>query len=189
MEYVVGPEWDRRLVTIDKPAGKIGILMSGGLDSWVLYNLVKKFDPIIFFIYHTESSERPDTVEKLTGIKPVVFESKENIDLRIVSGIKYVWNNHNINNLYFAINQPPPPQHFPHLAVDAPHRPWKLEDKRLISPFLHLYKYHIIDLGMQLNLNLDKTLSCLTRLDAHCGKCWQCMERQWGYDQLKNEKN
>ena len=47
MNYICGPLWDRRIVNIDQQ-GKVGIVMSGGLDSYVLYHLLD--DPIVFNI-------------------------------------------------------------------------------------------------------------------------------------------
>ena len=41
IEYKCGPTWDRRIVTLDPPE-KVALLMSGGIDSLVLYNLLSK---------------------------------------------------------------------------------------------------------------------------------------------------
>ena len=51
-------------------------------------------------------------------------------------------------------------------------------------PFLHLYKYHIIDLARQEKIDLSDTMSCIASIDQECGKCWQCMEKKWGIDQI-----
>ena len=50
-----------------------------------------------------------------------------------------------------------------------------------------VYKYHIIDLANRHKINLSQTQSCLRELKEHCGICWQCLERQWGYKQLEGE--
>ena len=50
MRYECGPEWDTRIITINPKHLKVGILMSGGIDSWVLFNIIKQVIPeIIIF--------------------------------------------------------------------------------------------------------------------------------------------
>ena len=39
MRFECGPEWDTRIVNLN-PKGKIGIMITGGIDSWLLYNLL-----------------------------------------------------------------------------------------------------------------------------------------------------
>ena len=54
-------------------------------------------------------------------------------------------------------------------------------------PFLHLYKYHIIDLANRNNISLEYRHACIEQNKGHCGTCWQCLEKKWGYDQLKSK--
>ena len=62
MNYICGPLWDRRIVNIDQQ-GKVGIVMSGGLDSYVLYHLLD--DPIVFNIKREDRFDNADRVQKL----------------------------------------------------------------------------------------------------------------------------
>ena len=45
--------------------------------------------------------------------------------------------------------------------------------------------YHVIDLANKHNIDLRYTQSCIESPSHHCGECWFCLERTWGYDQLK----
>ena len=46
MKFECGPKWDTRIINI-KPKGKIGILMSGGGDSYILYEILKSYSSIV----------------------------------------------------------------------------------------------------------------------------------------------
>ena len=57
MEIICGPDWDRRVVRIDNYKNP-GIIMSGGIDSWVLYNLLD--NPTIFNIARQDKFDSAD---------------------------------------------------------------------------------------------------------------------------------
>lgn len=182
INYLVGPKWDRRQITI-APKGSIAILMSGGIDSYVLYNLIKNYDPTIYNINRADGFDRAWRVEQLTG-KPVIRfdETTTNPDNRIKEAIWSIQKKH--DQLYMGMNHIPPIYHFPEFADKAPHRPWHHGNEKLVTPFLHLYKYHIIELADQLSISLKDTHSCISNSSVECGECWQCREKQWGYEQL-----
>ena len=184
MIYLCGPEWDRRIVEIIQQP-KTGIIMSGGLDSYVLYSLLS--NPLVFNIRREDKFDNASRVRELVSQDVIeIDEVTTNHWERVQLTSDKILKTYDLDVLYYGINHTPPLEYFPEFDMPSkPGRPWKIDHPKIKAPFLHLYKYHIIDLGMQLNLDLDKTLSCLTRLDTHCGKCWQCMERQWGFDQLK----
>jgi len=96
-------------------------------------------------------------------------------------------NNYSIDELYLGTNIIPHTEYFPEFITDErPKRLWSYrEDSPFKLPLLHLYKYHIIDLANRNNIDLSQTQSCLHKLKEHCGKCWQCLEKQWGYKQLE----
>ena len=184
MNYICGPLWDRRIVNIDQQ-GKVGIVMSGGLDSYVLYHLLD--DPIVFNIKREDRFDNADRVQKLINRNVIeINEVSTNHWDRVPLTIGQLLKEHNVDSLFCGINHTPPIDHFPEFDTDAkPDRPWRFEDKKVKVPFLHLYKYHIIDLAYQLDLDLSDTMSCLHNLDTHCGECWQCKEREWGFEQMK----
>ena len=52
--------------------------------------------------------------------------------------------------------------------------------------FLHLYKYHVIDLYYRLDAEelINVTHSCTATKEGHCYDCMWCHERQWAFKQL-----
>jgi hypothetical protein len=183
MEIICGPSWDRRIVTIEQREDA-GILMSGGLDSWVLYNLIKV--PVKIFNYRRPNEiDNKKRVELLTGRSDII-EIVEDIPRKKFIDYAANYAKDYGSNLYVGINHIPPIDIFPEFAEEYPVRPWNSPDSNLLMPFLHLQKYHIIDIARQYNIDLSNTLSCLVSTTEHCGECWQCRERQWGFDQLND---
>lgn len=186
MQYICGPEWDQRVVNLN-PRGNVGIVMSGGIDSWVLYNLLTNHTkPIIFNIVRKDGFDTVDRVRNLTK-RPVIGvpESTTHHAMRVPEGIWKILREYDLDELYYGINAGPPTNHFPEFASeDQPRRPWKIIEDQLKAPFLHLYKYHIIDLALKRNIDLSGTMSCIRSTISPCGECWQCREKIWGYSQL-----
>ena len=185
MKYICGPDWDQRVVDINE-LGRVGIIMSGGIDSYVLYNMLK--DPIVFNIRRKDGFDRAERIRNL--IHKDIIEVDEVTDDhkdRIGHTIGKILDDYNVDQLYMGINHTPPTYYFSEFdTTNKPHRPWRI-DGVVKAPFLHLYKYHIIDLANKLEIDLSGTRSCIQKVDGdECGKCWQCCEKRWGYDQLKN---
>lgn len=183
---VCGPEWDRRVVNLD-PTSNVGIIMSGGIDSWVLYNLLTNYtNPKIFNIVRSDGFDTPDRVEALVK-KPIIRipEVSTHHDDRIWMTVESILECYDIDYLYGGINHGPPTEYFPEFDTpDRPYRAWKIDTPRRKVPFLHLYKYHIIDLALTRNIDLSGTMSCIRSIISPCGECWQCREKMWGYEQL-----
>ena len=185
MKIVCGPDWDERVVTIDNYKNP-GIIMSGGIDSWVLYNLLDS--PTVFNIVREDKFDSAGRVEQLTG-KPVIQIPELTTEhwARVPTAIDHILNHYNIDVLFYGINITPPLEYFSEFDTeDKPGRPWKIDTPRLATPFLHLYKYHIIDIANKHNIDLSNTRSCIRHVDGEeCGVCWQCREKKWGFDQLQ----
>ena len=187
MHNIVGPDFDRRYIEV-KHANKVGLAMSGGLDSFVLYHwlISNNIVPTIFNIKREDGFDRSDRVRDLTGRDDIIVidESTKKHDERISNGLSEM--QEQVDILYTGINHAPPLEHFPQFDVrDRPLRPWRISmegNHKTYAPFLHLYKYHIVSLGKSLGIDMKKTQSCLVQHNSHCGKCFQCLERQWGFD-------
>jgi 7-cyano-7-deazaguanine synthase len=52
----------------------------------------------------------------------------------------------------------------------------------LVTPFVHLTKAKIAELGDQLNVPFQLTWSCYKGGAAHCGKCGTCVERREAFN-------
>ncbi len=188
MKYICGPAWDERVVNIN-PTGKVGIVMSGGMDSWVLYNLLLRQGsaPTIFNIKRDDDIDSIHHLKVLTGRSDIIqiYGTSNNTFTKIREGIDIVLDQYEMDQLYTGVNIIPHIEYFPEFANDnRPRRPWNIDWPTLRVPFHHLYKYHIIDLAMSNHIDLSNTISCTVNADSHCGECWFCKERQWGYDQL-----
>ena len=192
MRLECGPEWDTRIITIN-PKPLIGVLMSGGIDSWVLFNILKLDlnmpKIVIFNIKRDDGYDSAETIKLLTGRNEIIEidELTTQHNNRVPTGIEYILENYGIDELYTGVNIIPHTEYFPEFITDArPGRSWSIPPNAPVKcPFNHLYKYHIIDLADRYNIDLKNTHSCIDQNKGHCGVCWQCLEKQWGYNQLK----
>ena len=161
--------------------------MSGGIDSWVLYNMLN--DPIIFNITRSDGFDTVDRVRKLTG-KTIIEIPESTTDhwRRVDVGIDHILKKYDVDQLYHGINLTPPIDIFPEFNIlSKPYRPWRVNHPRLQTPFLHLHKYHIIDIADSLSISLEDTRSCIDNASGdECGQCWQCKEKKWGFQQLSS---
>ena len=193
LEFTCGPEWDRRVITL-RPKKKIGLLVSGGIDSTVLYHLLKDHSDLTLYHMHNIRN-KPAYVRNAIGddnLDIKTFSEKDFSSTKILGGellkLKAISleQENDIDQLYSAGNALPPASHFPEFNIDGIFRSWKFpEDSFMAGPFLPLFKYHIIDLAIKLNIDLTATHSCTRNLDgSECRECFNCMERTWGYAQL-----
>ena len=214
MRFECGPEWDTRIINIE-PKGKIGILMSGGADSFILYELLKSIPDcphINIFWVETGGDTGPgwdlvETVELLTGRDDIIPVEKflkhtENDspdylpwnEVLIKSNL-WVVEEYKLDILYNGTNMNPPPEFFPefhntHFGQAHPGH-WTIPKYTKVEcPFLHLYKYHIMDLGIKHNIDISQTHSCndWPTAEGHCGVCRTCLEKQWGFTELEDKE-
>lgn len=187
IEYKCGPTWDRRIVTLDPPK-KVALLMSGGIDSLVLYNLLSKHTEVeVYTADRGDGFDTPLTVAEHIGKFPnTISVDPSNPKEMMVKAIQ------NIRgfDIYLGLNVQPPIEHFPQFDIDGrPYRPFYIPFKNVKAPFLHMYKYHIIDLAHKEGIDISESQSCLQYRVGHCSRCWQCREITWAFDMLRKEKN
>jgi len=205
----VGPVWDRRLIDlkIPKDIDEVAIMVSGGMDSAILYYALKVLNPTKFirtfcvprkvddsfnnsWNVHKKVAELLDvtmTPPELIGKEDSVDSVLPTSDLIKSKRFKFVYDgvNHQVPLGYpFEI-----PEEFntPQARGMAfGQRPWRLDVPGLKTPFLHLYKYHIIDLYYRLGVEslIDVTHSCTAIPEGHCRDCMWCYERIWAFAQL-----
>ncbi len=214
MRFECGPEWDTRIINIE-PKGKIGILMSGGADSFILYELLKSIpDCPHINIFWVESGgdtgpgwDLVETVELLTGRDDIIPVEKflkhtENDspdylpwnEVLIKSNL-WVVEEYKLDILYNGTNMNPPSEFFPEFHSthfgEAPAGHWHIPKYTKVEcPFLHLYKYHIMDLGIKHNVDISQTHSCneWPTDKGHCSICRTCLEKQWGFTELESKE-
>lgn len=197
-----GPAHDIRTLNIELPTTKrIGVMVSGGIDSTLLYYLLqylKKSQNTNHFI-------RPFMIPRKEGsvyfAKPMVNHVHRLLDLppsyptiigdnrveeskQVESGVIKAIAFAKIEIIYIgAIDTRPE-----HLINYE--RPVTIESSEIKFPFLHLEKSHVIDLYYRLGIEsiLSHTHSCDQNETAECGTCNGCIERIWGFNELNIPK-
>lgn len=183
-------------IDLDK---KYGIMLSGGLDSAVLFYLLIQKEPKICL--------QPFTIDKMDGAaryaNPIVdhFNKKFNLTvpktlyvgdptvyhrLQSTTAVIDIFSNYQIDYLFIGINQNPPElENLP----GAPKRDKRSKDPRIIFPFVDLYKTDIIKLLFKNNQEdlINITHSCTEQPIGRCNRCWQCTERAWSFSELGYE--
>jgi hypothetical protein len=175
---------------------RYGFLLSGGLDSAVLLGLMLQELPHI--------SIQPFTIPKTDGaalyVQPILdfFNKRFNTLLpntihvgdptvhhrsQSRTAVEEIWKKHDVDFLYNAVNQNPPI-----LNNDpyAPQRDTKSSNPKIVLPFVSLLKDDVLKLMYENGLEelVDMTHSCTEWKVGRCGKCWQCRERQWAFDEI-----
>jgi hypothetical protein len=176
---------------------RIGVLVSGGLDSALLYYLIRKltltdnrFSVVPYTITRNDGSSRYaqpviDYVHEILGIEQQ-YATKLDIDetdseLQVAAGMRELGNTDR-NLIYIGIIQTLE-EHALH-GVPKPYVPTNSE--RFNYPLKDLNKAHIVQLIIQLGLEKLFTLthSCVYDIDTPCGHCNRCNERAWAFTQL-----
>lgn len=197
---------DKSLILINiEPQYHYGIMLSGGLDSATMLelilqdakakNITVKIQP--FCIRKHDGSTkyvRPilDFFEKRYDIKlpDPIFAGDPDCPHRLSSTIalKEIATKHpEIDFMFSGENQNPPDLdysvwgegHYPNRVKEAP-------SKRILMPFVHLYKHHVLDLMFEYDLQeiFNISHSCTDQADGRCNKCFQCTERAWAFTKL-----
>jgi len=198
-----GPAHDIRTLNLELPqANRIGVMVSGGIDSTLLYYLLQ-------YLKKTEKTDhfiRPFTVPRKEGsiyfAKPIVNYIHELLDLppsyttlvgnntleepkQVESGVIKAIAFAKIEVIYIGAIYIRP-EHLIGLE-----RPVTIETDVVKFPMLHLEKSHVIDLYYKLGIEniLQYTHSCIKNQQVHCGTCHGCIERIWGFNELNISSN
>ena len=165
---------------------KIGVMLSGGMDSALLLYLIlqhkpRSLDLEVFNVPNPKDNARHfsnkviNWIENNLGCNPINFVHLELGRPGIVSkGL--------VDRLYSASNQNPPEilggpwRRNPNLSqVDSFH-----------LPFIQLYKKHILEIYLKYDI-MDLayiTSSCTESTNLRCHECFQCRERAWAFKSL-----
>lgn len=198
MLLTCGPEKDKRSITLSLPEApsKLGVLVSGGLDSAILYYLLSleniqsgsKHEIVPLSILRKEGSRYfsnlvvahvqsalnlPLTPPTMVGDN-TLFEFEQ-----VGSGVRQAFSE-GFDQVYLGIIY----QLEIHTEGWNP-IPYKVSD-RLRAPFRKLTKAHIVDLIRQYNQTalFNITHSCAIYEVGRCNDCNGCKERAWGFGQL-----
>jgi hypothetical protein len=192
-----GPAHDRRTLSFTLPnANKIGVFVSGGIDSALLYYLLllekqktnSDCDITPLVIFRKEGSKRfaPPIIEKINRMIGIDknFKRLGNTTLpepeQVISAVKQAFRLLKMEIVFVGVISN-------RLEHQIGFDPIPVTDDELVqTPFKHLEKSHIIDLYNQLGITslLDMTFSCDQSDQTACGSCNGCRERTWGFEQL-----
>jgi hypothetical protein len=177
----------------------IAVLVSGGLDSALLYYLVKylsmqdaryKVTPytlerkdgskthaqeIIDYVHDTLGCERKDTT--------YIPITNEDTNLQVAEGIRSLLTfNKNSKVLYMGYILTLS-EHTLH-GVPSPYYP--KDSDFFKSPLKDFTKAHVVNLIVKLNVEklFEITHSCVYDIDGRCNECNRCNERAWAFKQL-----
>ncbi len=180
---------------LSESVDSVGILFSGGVESTLLLlllqieSLKKNFSITAFNIENKNLYEK--NCKKILSdpfFENVKFISNVPNDNdftgKIRSGISWVLQQPNLDLVYLGINKNPDMN-----FLGAPLRRTAAElapYKRLRYPFLNLTKDKIVkyfnDIQNMYDLDLMRyTHSCTFQPMGQCGKCFQCLERDWAF--------
>jgi hypothetical protein len=200
MRLECGPAHDIRRIDINLPANynRIGVMVSGGIDSTILYYL------ILSLAKNTDYYVRPFAVKRKEGsvyhAKPCVEEvgrlfNRENDfptfvgdntlpELKQVeSGLNDAYNYAKMQMMYVGVifTRPEHLVGYDKLAVN--------DTQNLQFPFQYLEKSHVVDLYYRFGIEylLAYTHSCDRNEHEHCWDCNGCNERTWAFEQLNKK--
>lgn len=176
-----GPDHDRRQVDItiptDRPA--VGIFISGGLDSALLYHLLTKYtqQTIVPLVLEKTSKTKYFAQSVVSYITPGQTVNIIKADT-VASAIPKV--RRQFDYLYLGLIQERKEFLIDWVSSAATDNHFRK------SPLQHVDKSHIVDLVVrenQQNLFL-LTHTCAVQDIGRCGTCNRCRERAWGFEQL-----
>lgn len=204
MKIIIGPtHLERELTFTIPPTDKIGIFMSGGLDSSALLSLI--LTELIETNRLSTVSVTAFTVEKPTGEPEYATRILKKFENHFQTSIPHV---NNIANTAAAIQQGrmdrgvviQTAKSFDGLMYlssnNMPSEDIKVFDGNLgftyqptslyQQPFLNLLKPQLIDILYKLGTDfiIPYTHSCSTQMIGKCDNCYSCEERAWGFEQL-----
>lgn len=176
---------------------RIAVLVSGGLDSSLLYYLVKslaiqdsRYTVVPYTLERNDGSKRHaqqviDYVHdklNIDRIETTYIPISETASERQVSeGISKILKTNN-NILYVGLIQTLP-EHALN-GVPIPFIP--IDHDSIKFPFRNLYKTHIVDMIQQLRITelYGLTHSCVYDTSYKCNECNRCNERRWAFQTL-----
>lgn len=191
-----GPINDQRLFNfkLNFLRRRIGVLVSGGLDSALLYYLIQsmvdeRYSVTPFIITRDNDGSdlyaQPiiDYVHKILN-KPkqnatLLYITETNSELQVVAGMREL-KKHNINLTYIGLIET-----LPEHSIGVPNTYKPTDTYDFVYPFKNLNKTHIVDLIIKLGQKelFNITHSCVYKRNR-CGICNRCRERQYAFDEL-----
>lgn len=192
MHLDCGPAHDRRSIKIEIPYtnSRIGVFVSGGLDSALLFRLLQQANqnlnnvliPVVVLKKGSNLAQIQNLLLHLGSEPPVIYsDDSTNNGLAIMQSIlKTVYYTCQFRQVYLGVLEELP------MFLDnwEPHN--FVGNRWAVGPLSNLNKSHTVDLVNQLGLTdlYNITHSCSEQPTGRCNTCNRCRERQWAFDSL-----
>ena len=192
-----GPAHDRRTLNFTlPPVRRLGVFVSGGIDSALLYYLVLlekqqtqhagDITPLVIFRKEGSQNFAPPIINQINQMFGIntKFKRLGNTTLpepeQVASAAKQAFYLLWLETVYIGVISNRPEHQIGFDPIPVP------EVDSVQTPLKHLEKSHIIDLYRSLRIEhlLDMTFSCDQSDRQACGTCNGCRERAWGFSQL-----
>jgi hypothetical protein len=194
-----------------KPIKRIGLYLSGGLDSAALLcviltelKTIKKLHEIPITCFTVIKPDCPVFYSKQVLEKIKEHFNVEHIEHVIIENDKITekWNNprneigpdtigyvssyYNNMTVYMACNRMAPAEYITYTHPLQTDHGYQINNRHYTSPFLFLHKPHMLDIFYKLKVEniIPYCHSCVMQDEGSCGKCYSCEERAWGFEML-----
>ena len=169
---------------------KIGVLLSGGMDSALLLYLLALYTPNQINCYTVPKHDGADLYVN-SIIDWINTRLKKNIEHSFRVGNPNLHHEHIVGNalyllknecdiFYLAGNAYPPS-----ILPNGPRRV-RVQSVNVKQPFFDCYKTDILQGYVTWGVTdlLKLTHSCTEQKIGRCNECWQCKERAWAFNEL-----
>lgn len=199
LKIELGPSHDKRLLEFSLPDSpkRIGVLVSGGLDSAILLYIIKylnqnNFHKIVPLTIERAEGSKIYAPKVLDYINSIFINDISNFEviklpkipphIEVTLAIHLMLRKNLFDVLYLGVIQTRE-EHAHGITIIKP----STKIDYIKYPLIELEKSHIVDLiyKMKQEYFLDITTSCDT--GENCGTCNGCNERAWGIDQIKSD--
>jgi 7-cyano-7-deazaguanine synthase in queuosine biosynthesis len=195
MKILCGPSNDIRELDFKLPLmhRRIGVLVSGGLDSALLFYLLmsmtnERYKIVPFTIRRNDGSSshaQPviDYVTMSLGLEPITTTyldiTEQDTEKQVAAGMREI-SKFNVNKIFIGLIDTMP-EHTLHVPV----HPKPKDSYGYAYPLKDLTKAHIVDLVIKLGQQglFNITHSCVYP-ENRCRICNRCVEREWAFSEL-----
>lgn len=192
---VVGSTHDLRELTVEIPMQQstIGVFVSGGIDSALLYYLIKKYNnnkfhriiPFVIDRFDTSIFHATNVINYVNNVTQhithpyIITINERDSNKQVRDAFLQIKNLNLVDILYIGVIEI--------LDIHKKHvinYPNPLETDYVKFPLQKLNKSHVIDCILKLKQNFlfKITHSCV--YDTKCNNCNRCNERLWGFNEL-----
>lgn len=198
IKLIAGPSHDEREIILDIPeeVKNVGLNMGGGVDSSLLLHLLTKYFPKRHFkVFTLDKLNEPihaqrviralGVEDRITHVVKPFVDTGESQAYGFLT--REIFFRKEVDFLFTGSNAVPEPGILDESVYKPPRRRTEnARPGRMGLPFLHVLKYHTVDLYYREGIDhiLPLTHSCTEVADGSDEICWWCQERQWAFNVL-----